>query len=298
MKDTASQQNWSELVFAPEFMAAINKLAVKRFGAGSLAEEAGTYVIEYLSHDDWEKCKAYQGKSQTNTFLYTLSNNALEEFSRKRFGRPRPPTWLQELGDMWIKLWRSLCLERQALPSLVDRFTRRGFREPQAVEQAARVIKARIPTCGQSNRDTELADDIDRLSDVQQAEADHCDSAQPEFENPFHAELLMMLNTICDSGVQEADFKQEGSARFDRLAAKQQDKLEKLREALAMNDQEKIMLRMIYVEGLSKSATSKALGLPAHQAGRIVNDALSRIAGALQQCGLDMQSLLPQSEYN
>lgn len=296
MKDTASQQNWPELVFAPEFMAAINKLAVKRFGQGSLAEEAGTYVIEYLSHNHWEKCQSYQGKSQTTTFLYTLSTHALEEFSRKRFGRPRPPTWLHELGEMWIKLWRSLCLERQALPSLVDRFARRGFREPQAVEQAARVIKARIPTCGQSNRDTELADDIDRLSDVQQAEAAHCDSVQPEFENPFHAELLMMLNAICDSGVQAEDFASDGSARFDRLASRQQEKLEKLRTALAMNDQEKIMLRMIYVEGLSKSATSKALGLPAHQAGRIVNEALERIAAALRHCGLDMESLLPQGQ--
>ena len=52
------------------------------------------------------------------------------------------------------------------------------------------------------------------------------------------------------------------------------------------------MLRMIYVEGLSKSATSKALGLPAHHAGRIVNEALQRIGTALNQCGLDLESLI------
>ncbi len=295
MKESGSPSNWAELVFAPEFMAAINKLAVKRFGQNSLAEEAVTYVIEYLSQDDWEKCKSFQGKSQTKTFLYTLSNNALEEFSRKRFGRPRPPSWLQELGESWIKLWRSLCLERQPLAALVDRFTQRGFREPDKVQQAARVIKARIPTCGQSSRDTELADDIDRLSDVQQAEADHCESEQPEFENPFHAELLMMVNAVCNEAVTNNDFKGEGSARFDRLANQQQEKLDRLRKALALKDEEKIMLRMIYVEGLSKSATSKALGMPSHQAGRIVNDALSRIGEALRSCGLDLDTLLPQS---
>ena len=52
------------------------------------------------------------------------------------------------------------------------------------------------------------------------------------------------------------------------------------------------MLRMIHVDGLSKSATSKALGLPAHSAGRIVNDAMTRIHTALQACGLDLDALL------
>ncbi|TNC81021.1 MAG: hypothetical protein C9356_10490 [Oleiphilus sp.] len=292
MKENDSGLVWSEIVFAPEFMAAINKLAERRFGQGALAEEAGTYVIEYLSRDDWEKCKSFQGKSQIKTFLYTLSNNALEEFSRKRFGRPRPPTWLQELGDMWIKLWRSLCLERQPLPTLVDRYTQRDFREPQAVEQAARVIKARIPTCGQSNRDTELADDIDRLSDAQQAEQAHCDSEQPEFENPFYAELLMMVKAVCNEDVANHDFHQEAANQMDTRVSAQQQNLESLRTALQLNDQEKIMLRMIFVEGLSKSATSKALGLPAHQAGRMVNEALDRISHAIQKCGIEIDGLL------
>lgn len=292
MQENDSGVVWSERVFAPEFMAAINKLADRRFGQGSLAEEAGTYVIEYLSRDDWEKCKSFQGKSQVKTFLYTLSNNALEEFSRKRFGRPRPPSWLQELGDMWIRLWRSLCLERQPLPTLVDRYTQRDFREPEAVEQAARVIKARIPTCGQSSRDTELAEDIDRLSDARQAEESQCDSEVPEFENPFYAELMMMVKAVCSEDVCNDDFKQSAANTIDAAVSQQQKNLENLRAALALNDQEKIMLRMIFVEGLSKSATSKALGMPAHQAGRIVNDALNRIAGAIQKCGIDIDDLL------
>lgn len=292
MKENDSNPNWPEVVFSPDFMAAIGKLADRRFGAGSLSEEASTYVIDYLSQDDWAKCKAFQGKSQIKTFLYSMAHNALEEFSRKRFGRPRPPVWLQELGELWVKLWRSLCLERQALPALIDRYITRGFREPAAVEQAARVIKARIPTCGQSARDTELADDIDRLSDAQQAEETHCGSEQPHFENPFYAELLMMVKAVCHSEVHTADFKQDAAVIHDERAARHGAKLDKLRAALKLNDQEKIMLRMIFVEGLSKSATSKALGLPAHQAGRAVNDALERISRAIAQCDIDLDEVV------
>jgi DNA-directed RNA polymerase specialized sigma24 family protein len=292
MQDKPRHPDWPEVVFDPDFMAAISKLADKRFGSGSLAEEASTHVIEYLSANDWEKCQSYQGKSQPKTFLFTLSHNALEEFSRKRFGRPRPPTWLQELGELWIKLWRSLCLERQPLPTLIDRYSQKEFREPDSVAQAARVIKARIPTCGQSSRDSELSDDIDRLSDATQAEqADAC-SETPDFENPFYAELLMMVKAVCNSSTGTQDFSQEAAGKYDGIAAQQQSRFDALRAALKLNDQEKIMLRMIYVEGLSKSATSKAMGLPAHQAGRLVNDALERISQAIKHCGVELDGLL------
>lgn len=286
---------WPELVFDADFMSAIDRVAERRFGAGGLAEEAATYVVDYLSADNWQKCRAFQGKSKPKTFLVTLVGNAVEEFSRKRFGRPRPPVWLQELGETWVKLWRSLCLERQALPSIIDRFVRNGFREPERVEQAAVVIKARIPTCGQSSRDGETVDDIDALSDAAQAEAEECCGDELTFDNPFHAEILLMMRAIVSDNTTNADFQQSAVVAADRLSERNRQQLDSLREALQLTDQEKIMLRMIYVEGLSKTATSKALGLAAHQAGRIVNDALQRISEALHVCGLALDDVLELS---
>ena len=101
-----------------------------------------------------------------------------------------------------------------------------------------------------------------------------------------------MIRAIINPEPQTDAFKDESAKSIDQLAGQQKRLLVDLREALNLNDQEKIMLRMIYVEGLSKSATSKALGLPAHHAGRIVNEALQRIGTALNQCGLDLESLI------
>lgn len=292
MSENHSNTDWATLVFDQKFLNAIDKLASRRFGDGGLAEEAATYVIEYLSLDDWQRCYSFKGNSKPTTFLVTLASNAIEEFSRKRFGRPRPPTWLQELGELWVKLWRSLCLERQPLPALLDRFTTRGFREPEAVTQAAKVIKARIPNCGHSSRDDEGVDDIDALSDSVQTQHHECDHDLPECDNPFEAELLTMIRALVNPDVQAGDFEETAVTHNSHLAESLKPQLTQLKEALQLNDQEKVMLRMIYVEGLSKSATSKALGLPAHQAGRVVNDALQRIAGALQSCGLDLDSMI------
>lgn len=274
-------------------MEAVDKLTIRRFGEGSLAQESSTYVLEYLSEDDWKRCSSFQGKSNPRTFLVSLTSNAIEEFSRKRFGRPRPPSWLQELGESWIKLWRGLCLERQPLAAIVDRFTERGFRLAEDVVQAAKVIKARIPSCGLSSRDTEGVEDIDGLSDSMQTQSmDSCGSETPEFENPFMAELIMMIQAVTDDEPDNDNLKFPKAQRYDALASRYADKLQAFKSALELSDQEKIMLRMIHVEGLSKTATSKALGLPAHATGRIVNEALTRIAQGLQDCGLELDSLL------
>lgn len=284
--------DWSALVFNQEFLAYIDKLANKRFGEGGLSEEAATYVIEYLSADEWQRCLNFKGNSKPKTFLVTLASNAIEEFSRKRFGRPRPPAWLQDLGELWVKLWRSLCLERQPLAALTDRFSANGFREADQVQQAARVIKARIPTCGQSTRDSEMVDDIDTLSDMKQAESDDCCGEPPAFDNPFEAELIMMMRAVVDPEPQTEDFQQQGAQHCDALASDKKAQLDALKKALSLTDLEKIMLRMIFVDGLSKSAASKALGLPSHKAGRQINDTLQRIANALQSCDLDLDTLL------
>lgn len=297
VESNSSAVDWPTLVFDPQFMATLDKLAARRFGAGGLAEEATTHVIEYLSDNDWGKCASFQGKSKPSTFLYTLANNAIEEFSRKRFGRPRPPVWLQDLGELWVKLWRSLCLERQLLPALVDRFSDNGFREPEQVTQAAKVIKARIPNCGQSSMDSLAVDDIDAVSDAAQSSTESTDNSdndgvELEFENPFHAELIMMVKAVVDDDICCSRFADEELDKTDSVAGNLLNNLDNFRNSLSLSDEERVMLKMIYVEGLSKTATSKALGMQAHQAGRIVNDALERIGAGIRTCGIDLDELL------
>ena len=274
-------------------MASIDKLASRRFGAGGLAEEATTHVIESLSANDWEKCLAFQGKSKPTTFLYTLVSNAIEEFSRKRFGRPRPPVWLQDLGDLWVKLWRALCLERQLLPALVDRFSSKGFREPDEVTQAAKVIKARIPNCGNSSMDNLAVEDIDAVSDQHQSQQqEDDDSTAMEFDNPLVGELIAMVRAVVDDEVCCNRFEQQNVDKINKISNKNLENLEKLRNSIQLNDDERVMLKMIYVQGLSKTATSKALGMPAHQAGRLVNELLQRIGDAISHCGIELDELL------
>lgn len=262
-------QDWQGIVLHKDFLRKIDQIAERRFGSGALAEEAATYSLEYLSENQWARCQAFAGKAKTQTFLFTLVANAIEEFSRKKFGRPRPPTWLSSLGDTWVKLWRSLCLERQLLPAIIDRFCRNDFRDKQAVSDAARVIKQRIPDCGLAIKDAQAEDDLAYVIDTQY---NHCDES--ERAQSFVEQLTLLIHQL---------FGDASYAGFD-AGTLDSEKLRRLKEALDLNDEERLMLRMVYVDGLSKSACSRALGLPAHQVGRRLNALLERLNTIFARC--------------
>lgn len=287
--------DWPLLVFDEASMKAFEKLATKRFNEGVLAEEAVTHVVEGLSANDWARCKAFKGNAKPTTYLYSLASNLIEEFSRQRFGRPRPPTWLQEQGELWVQMWKLLCLERQLLPSILDRLCANGAREPVLVENVARTIKARMPNCGLSAMDHQSTEDIAIISDAQQAAAtpDENDFAQEGIhENAAVAEVVIMLRSVLAEPAAETDFSLEARASASDYALQRAADMRKFKQELTLTDEEKILLRMIFVDGFSKSAASKALGMPSHQAGRIANSALARIGAAMRSCGLSLDDIL------
>lgn len=288
--NTETAIDWPLLVFDEPSMKAFEKLAVRRFNAGVLAEEAVTHVVEGLSDNDWARCKAFKGNAKPTTFLYSLASNLIEEFSRQRFGRPRPPTWLQEQGELWVQMWKFLCLERQLLPSIIDRMCSNGAREAGFIEQVARTIKARMPNCGLSAMDHDLAEDISVVSDMQ-GMASAPENTEFDHEQATVSEIMLMLRSILRDEPDEADFSAESREAAGAYAAEHASEMAQFRESLALSDEEQVLLRMIFVDGFSKSAASRALGMPGHQAGRIANTALERIGQAMRDSGLSLDDI-------
>lgn len=288
--------NWSELVFKEEWMSRLDRMTVKRFGGGGLAEEAATYVIEQLSANDWEKCRQFKGQSQPTTFLFVLASNFIEEFSRKRFGRPRPPSWLKRQGQLWVDLWQKLCMERQSNTAVVESYRSRKDDAVEEITVVVKTIKARIPTCGETNMEvTESKHDEEdsreaEIEDVACAQFDHVGF---DFEVGVQGEMVLMLRALfVDGEPKESQFQQPEQLIAAEVAGELAEKITALRDKIALSDEEKIMLRMIYQDGFSRTTVSKALGLPSHQTGRTVGAALKRIEIAFEEVGIDLESAL------
>jgi len=149
----ASGINWQDHLYNPKLMARFEMLAAKRFGGeSSLAEEAYTEAISRLADPKWQqnKLQGYKGIASPSSFLTAIYKTLLEDFSRKKFGRPRPPAWLQRLGNLWVRVFKMLCLERHEPETIVDRLCHeKGETRQYTVFEAIETIKERIPSCGQ-----------------------------------------------------------------------------------------------------------------------------------------------------
>jgi DNA-directed RNA polymerase specialized sigma24 family protein len=295
---TYKEIDWRKLILEDNALGLklIDNLAKRRFNSSTLAEEAATYVIEHLADNNWQRCSQFKGNAQATTFLRSLIVNLLEEFSRTRFGRQRPPAWLTRQGELWIKLWKQLCLERQPLPELLHRYEQSGLYQIGWIEKVARIIKARIPSCGEYRFDMHNIDDIPNLAssltDDQAFETPEDHLCKYKFELRAETEVFLVLRAVLQVQPSSDIFSEDSAKKLNTDIGNADDKLTQLREALVLSDEEVVVLRMIYADGLSKKAVSRALGLPSHRAGMIANKAMNRIRSAVAQCELDLASLL------
>ncbi|MYM64345.1 sigma-70 family RNA polymerase sigma factor [Pseudomaricurvus sp. HS19] len=260
--------DWPSLIFAPAFMSSLDAMAARRFVQPVLAEEAVTAMIEALSADNWQKLSHFSGNSQPSTFAYAVASRAMEDFARKRFGRPRPPAWLQALGNAWVRLWQMLCLERQ-WPELIRQKLAEEF-QPGLLEQAMRTIKQRIPRCGEPGFSeccvTELG--LETLPD------DSGHSLDVSLDQARQQTLLALLGQLL------SDNPGNHSA-----CPSDAEVIAEWRRALDLDSEDRLLLRLTYEDGLSSRKIASLLGTSAGSVQRRLQRVRDQLAGLLAGAG-------------
>lgn len=258
-------------------MSRLERMAARRFPDTVTAEESVTYVIEKLSDDDWARCQQFSGNSKPQTWLFSVSSNLIEEFSRRRFGRVRPPEWLRQEGDLWLQIWRWLCLERRYAESICDTLCDDGVRDRALISNIMRAIKARLPWCGVSTLPVP----------VEYQGADGGTVSLADTVSPVPAPLDTMA----------ADAREELLASLSALAGLSStqgldnpDMFSTLRQALALESDELLLLKLHFQEGLSHLAIARLLNVPNHQPGRQIKKLLARIRQVFDQHGISFNA--------
>lgn len=290
--------NWKSLILDGAWLDRLDRLTIKRFGAGGLAEEASAYVIEKLSADDWHVFLSFKGQSKPETYIHTLANNFIEEFSRKRFGRPRPPEWLKRQGDLWVKVWKMVCLERRLPQTVIDLMCAGDLREPLTVQKVIQAIKARLPWCGDSNR--EIAAHTFSDEDSEQTVEDQIvefNTPETSIETSHLRDVMHMLGNLLSNNPNPASSENAAHRADSSIKDANIHSSLQLSHVLTLSDQEWVILRMVYQDGMKLNAVASFLGLKAHEPGRIMKTTLQRIATALETLGVSVddfrERLLP-----
>ena len=275
--------DWACLVLQPQWLQRLDKLALKRFTQQGLAEEASTYVLDKLSADNWACCQQYAGNAKAETYVLTLTTHLLEEFSRKRFGRVRPPEWLKREGELWIRTWKMICMERQATASVIDQLTNSAIRSTEFVQGMITTIKARLPWCGQSAREIPANEDTHVDNPADRSPSDSRQTLETALDHDQMEDALLLVHQLLLSD--DCPSEQNEDTHNMHYTAEQ---WQQLREHLSLDEEERLLLKMVYQQGLKLKVVAGALNMPDYQPGRLLKAIHQRIRDSLQAAKIEV----------
>lgn len=264
---TTDAIDWQRLV--PASWELINRLAWRRFGKTPLAEEAALAVMDGLLDNGARRLQSYQGRGTPTAFLAAVSWHLLEDFARKRYGRRQPPRWIRHLGGMWEKLYTLLCLERLDIMDAVMAIGADSGAVQARAEEAAWAIRQQITDCGaHQGLEVELDEELVRAHQG----AAVADGAETRQRRILFRQLFMALTDLSPG-----------------QNAMESEKLAGLIFPLAPD--ERLLLRLCFVDELSVTQAGEMLGLNRFQAHGRLRRLLARIRDVLRRAGLDGELL-------
>ena len=253
----------------------INRIAGRRFADRNLAEEAALYVLNQLEEDNCRRLHAFSGRAKLSTFIGSLTIRLLEDFSRKRFGRVRPPAWITALGGIWITLFQFLCLQRLSPVEAVETMKSRvAENRHEQLEETAWTILEKVTNCGQhQGLEVSFDDAGEGRGDVRENLSDHQNNPE-EYVLAHEREILFELlfkNLVTDEKAQSS-VEQSFKALLD--------------ESIQISAEERLLLKLCFQDELSVTRAGKMLGLNVNQAHGKLRRLLARLRDEFDSAGI------------
>ncbi|MFN3919735.1 MAG: hypothetical protein ACK4JF_05540 [Methylohalobius sp.] len=245
----------------------LQSLARRRFPNDyNTAHLALDYVLENLQEQGWQRVRTWTGQGKFTTFLAVLTSRLMTDYVRKVYGHQRMPKWLAEKTDpIWQEAYRALIVERFERQEAIELLkTRHPEVETEKLYQIASEVTARSPIRHRYQDNQEVG--IDEIAEPGSSEL----SPETEIE-PKPQELLEVL---------------EGYIRNETITpAEAKTLLEKLKPHLHLSDEDRLLLRLRYLEGLPLDQAARLLHLPGDPYKRL-NKTLKSLRIACERAGL------------
>ncbi len=257
--------DWPALFFDEEanWPRRLMARAHSRFGQGPDAEAAYNHALDGVSANDWERLAGgYTGKGTPQGFLAVTFMNLLEEYAVRKYGRRRPPVWLQRLGTMWKQVYEMLCLKRMEPETIVESLTARDAQSPAEVRTAITQVRGRIPGCGEFFGEA--------TAEEESGVGDPVEHSTPtaELEGSELSVLLRVLGELLGPGEQSL-----GDVAAEQAA--------ELRQRMELSNPERLLLKLVYQEGQSVTNAGRSLKMHERKARRMHHAVMARLSAVL-----------------
>jgi hypothetical protein len=245
--------------------------ARRRFGNTPDAEAAYNHALDAISRDDWSPLRTgYRGSGSAEGFMAITFLNLLEEYAVRKYGRRRPPAWVQRLGGVWLRIYELLCLRRLEPETIVDTLCARDGHAPATVRKAIVEVRGRIPRCGERVGEHTVEDEPEP-----EPVANTAASALEEGEL---SHLLQVLGGL---------FGQAGAAVTEPASREARERAARLEQSLELSSQERLMLRLVYQENCTIPEAARSLSLNERTARRAHGRLMERLRETLARHGFD-----------
>jgi len=259
----------------------MEQLARRRFADPHTVDESLVFTTEKLEAQNWKRLRAYQGKSSLKTYLTRLVLRLFEDFARRKYGRLRPPEWLSAQGSLWVEVFKLLCHERMtrfdAIGHLTD--TAPGRRSAEVIEEVMDAIQARLPHCGKAHagEDPTEPDDLDKsYSEAGAARAQTPESLVAALER---VSILESLATLFGTETEQNAAASSDAGGFELRLLKAIDQLK-------LKTEERLLLKMVFQDGLSVSDAGRLLAWTPDKAHGKLRRLTAGIRRAFDKAGL------------
>lgn len=244
----------------------------------NLAEEASNYVLDELRANDWRRVREWEEQGKFQTFLTVLVNRLLIDFYRQRFGYQRPPKWLKEeiareneaieqqratnnpgasLVSFWQLAYRLLYRDKYSRQEAIERLlTEEPSPERRRVEQMVTMILARCPALIVSpDAPKQPLDELGEVESEQLEPLADCLGEEQRLLEEWAGLILENGNTSAARPISE--------------------QLQRIRRSIRLTEEDRLLLRLRYAEGLAVPTIAKMLSLkgdPYKRLGRLLGD--------------------------
>ncbi len=263
---------WSQwqVIYSSAWTNEFNNLVRKRIPySAEIAEETMEEVRQELAI---KLSNLDEAPNSLNAYLRTAFRNTLEDYLRKKEGYPRPPEWIKRLGAAYERIYKLLCLERRAVNDIHAIMDSLYQHTRDFVEQVISEVRAGVVNCG-SWRESVSMDNA--LTEVEAVGVQ-----DPMTQTPDAVLQNMDTHALIETILGGANDSMVGTAGMEKVLAS-------LRQC-QINDDERLLLRLVYTDGHSVSQAARIRNLPDAEARRLLKNTLQRLKQALLDAGISL----------
>jgi DNA-directed RNA polymerase specialized sigma24 family protein len=218
----------------------LTNLACTRFpDDAEISDQSLSFVLYRFEEQAWQRIREWDGSGSFKTFLAVLASRQITDFVRSRFGCHRPPAWLQQKKDaIWQKTFRLYTVEKykrkQAIEVLVD------DNSEMSRDQLEEIVNTVYSKC--SNQ---------ALFDMTDTMANH-KVALPSVDSdtPDNNQLTEVLVEYIQSNHSSTNTITDNTTK---------DLLNHLKLQISCSDEDRLLLRLKFCEGLPAKQISQML---------------------------------------